>query len=328
MWVRYQKISSKMASFDPRELTKNKEETIKYPLKRFETTLGKSLRIVIPTNLDRLRKHRSNIEKFANERRWKDLNMEQINASRTVQQLKATIRELDKVKDQLVETDVNAFKKRIEPTRNEALEAIQEFSRLYDVISRQVQDSLLEAQNAEGDLVEVPLQSPPTSRGNSPQINTFEEGSLMGNIQIRDNQREHEEIAVCQSWDHLRDGLVELNSLVKDFAVVVHNQQEMVDNIEDNIEKAHENVREGTGFLAQASKYKAAAIPVGGAIVGGIIGGPIGLMAGFKLAGVAAAVGGGIAGYTGGKYLKNKHDARAEMEMSNLSKKDDDFQRR
>ena len=46
-----------------------------------------------------------------------------------------------------METDVNAFQKRIEPTRNEALEAIQEFSRLHDVISRQVQDSLLEAQN-------------------------------------------------------------------------------------------------------------------------------------------------------------------------------------
>ena len=45
-------------------MAKHKEETvIKYPLKRFETTLGKSLRIVIPTNLDRLRKHRSNIEK-------------------------------------------------------------------------------------------------------------------------------------------------------------------------------------------------------------------------------------------------------------------------
>ena len=48
------------------------------------------------------------------------------------------------------------------------------------------------------------------------------------------------------------------------------------------------------------------------------------MLAGFKLAGVAAAVGGGVAGYQGGKYLKNKHDARVEVELSNLSKKDDD----
>jgi len=67
---------------------------------------------------------------------------------------------------------------------------------------------------------------------------------------------------------------------------------------------------------------------VAGAVVGGIIGGPIGLLAGFKLAGAAAAVGGGIAGYQGGKYLKNKHDAKVEMELNNLSKKDDDVVRR
>lgn len=66
---------------------------------------------------------------------------------------------------------------------------------------------------------------------------------------------------------------------------------------------------------------------MGGAIIGGIIGGPIGLMAGFKLAGVAAAVGGGFAGYQGGRYIKNKHNARVEMELSNLSKKDDSLDR-
>lgn len=75
-------------------------------------------------------------------------------------------------------------------------------------------------------------------------------------------------------------------------------------------------------LFSQASKYKAAAIPIAGAIVGGLIGGPIGLMAGFKLAGAAAAVGGGVAGYTGGKYLKDKHDNRVDVELSHLSKND------
>ena len=40
-----------------------KEDCIKYPLKRFEPTLRTSLRIAIPTNLDRLRKHKANVEK-------------------------------------------------------------------------------------------------------------------------------------------------------------------------------------------------------------------------------------------------------------------------
>ena len=48
-------------------------------------------------------------------------------------------------------------------------------------------------------------------------------------------------------------------------------------------------------ILLQANKWKAAAFPVAGAVIGGLVGGPIGLVAGLKLGGVAA-VGGGIAG--------------------------------
>lgn len=325
MWLKYQQVVTKMASFDPKELARNKDQPVqKFPLKRFEPTLRTSLKIAIPTNLDRLKKHRKNIEKFANARRWKDLNMEQINASRTVQQLKATIRELDKLKEQLIESDVGAFQRRIEPTKVEASNAIQEFSKLHNIITKQIQESM--NQEPQDDLVNISLSPEPLdgetpwNNGNDPLI--FQEGSLMENIRIQDHQKEQEEMAVCQSWDHLRDGLVELNSLVKDFAVVVESQQEAIDNIEDNIQNTHDNVQQGTGFLAQASKYKAAVFPVSGAIVGGIIGGPIGLMAGFKLAGVAAAVGGSLAGYQGGRYLKNKHNAKVEMELSNLSKKD------
>lgn len=63
-------------------------------------------------------------------------------------------------------------------------------------------------------------------------------------------------------------------------------------------------------------------VPVAGAVVGGLLAGPIGLLAGFKLAGAAAAVGGGIAGYQGGKYWKKKHDKNVELELSHLSRCD------
>ena len=33
----------------------------------------------------------------------------------------------------------------------------------------------------------------------------LQEGSVMENIKIKDHQKEQEEMAVCQSWDHLRD---------------------------------------------------------------------------------------------------------------------------
>ena len=58
------------------------------------------------------------------------------------QQLKATIRELDKLKDQLIESDIAAFQSRIEPTKNKALNDIQEFGKLHNIITKQIQESI------------------------------------------------------------------------------------------------------------------------------------------------------------------------------------------
>ena len=49
-------------------------------------------------------------------------------------------------------------------------------------------------------------------------------------------------------------------------------------------------------YLQQASKLKAAILPVAGALVGTVVAGPVGLVAGAKIGGVLGAVGGGIAG--------------------------------
>lgn len=57
---------------------------------------------------------------------------------------------------------------------------------------------------------------------------------------------------------------------------------------------------------------KTAAYPVTGAVLGGIIGGPLGFVAGFKAGGLAA-LGCGLAGYTGGKFFKKYN----EQEISN-----------
>lgn len=65
-------------------------------------------------------------------------------------------------------------------------------------------------------------------------------------------------------------------------------------------------------FFLQAAKYKLAALPVAGALIGGVVGGPIGLLAGFKLAGIAAVVGGGVLGFTGGKLIQRKKQKMIE----------------
>lgn len=52
---------------------------------------------------------------------------------------------------------------------------------------------------------------------------------------------------------------------------------------------------EGSFSVFQAAKYKAAILPVGGAVLGGMVAGPLGLLAGLKIGGLAAAAG-GVAG--------------------------------
>ena len=47
--------------------------------------------------------------------------------------------------------------------------------------------------------------------------------------------------------------LVELNTMIHEFATAVQGQQESIDRIEDNIEKAHENVRSGVTHLGKVS---------------------------------------------------------------------------
>lgn len=63
-------------------------------------------------------------------KKWRELNIEQINASRTVQQLQATIRDLDKIRHQIQENDVEQFDKQIAGMKVEALTAVQEFCSL------------------------------------------------------------------------------------------------------------------------------------------------------------------------------------------------------
>lgn len=65
--------------------------------------------------------------------------------------------------------------------------------------------------------------------------------------------------------------------------------------------------------------YKLAVLPVAGALLGGVLGGPLGLLAGFKAAGVAAALGGGALGFTGGNLIRKHRKAQMDLQMKQLT---------
>lgn len=58
---------------------------------------------------------------------WKGLNKEQINASRTIQQIKANIREIEKARGQILEEDLPTFDKKVESMKEKAVESIEAF---------------------------------------------------------------------------------------------------------------------------------------------------------------------------------------------------------
>ena len=58
---------------------------------------------------------------------WPSLHKENINATRTVQQVKANIREIDKTRKQINDEDLEEFDKKTESMKRDALQAIQDF---------------------------------------------------------------------------------------------------------------------------------------------------------------------------------------------------------
>ncbi|TNN02555.1 hypothetical protein fugu_010042 [Takifugu bimaculatus] len=53
-------------------------------------------------------------------------------------------------------------------------------------------------------------------------------------------------------------------------------------------------------------------------LLGGVLGGPLGLLAGFKAAGVAAALGGGALGFAGGRMVQKQRKAQLDLRMKQL----------
>ena len=61
---------------------------------------------------------------------WAGLHKEQINASRTVQQVKATLRELERTRSQVYEEELAQFDEQVQEVKLKAVEAVENFLRI------------------------------------------------------------------------------------------------------------------------------------------------------------------------------------------------------
>uniref|UniRef100_F7DMH0 Syntaxin 17 n=1 Tax=Equus caballus TaxID=9796 RepID=F7DMH0_HORSE len=265
------------------------EDEEKVKLRRLEPAIQKFIKIVIPTDLERLRKHQINIEKYQRCRIWDKLHEEHINAGRTVQQLRSNIREMEKLCLKVRKDDVGLLKRMIDPVKEEASVATAEFLQLH----LESVEELKKQFNDEETLLQPSLTRSMTVGG---AFHTAEaETDPQSVTQIYALPEIPRDQNAAESWETLEA-----------------SQQEKIDSIEDHVNTAAVNVEVGTKNLGKAAKYKLAALPVAGALIGGAVGGPIGLLAGFKVAGIAAALGGGVLGFTGGKLIQRKKQKMME----------------
>lgn len=294
-----------MATFEKCTEKQSKEDTpqyTKYPLRRLEPSIQKFLK-VIQIDLARLHRHRLNVEKYNRLQDWTNLHTEQINATRTIQQIKANIHEIEKSRLQVCSEDLEQFDKKINDMKFGAIKSVQEFV------------SLIHGEKS------TTHSSSESSPEDEHQPLTLSQGQLVegqGHDQAVLNELP-ENTQVAESWENLQENLEELNVMIHQFASMVNTQQESLDRIEDNIDKAHTDVRQGVKNLGKASKYKAAIFPVAGALIGTVIGGPIGFVAGAKIGGLVG-VAGGTAGFFGGRFIKKRTEKVTEVELSKLSR--------
>ncbi|XP_021100166.1 syntaxin-17 isoform X2 [Heterocephalus glaber] len=282
------------------------EEKVK--LRRLEPAIQKFTKIVIPTDLERLRKHQINIEKYQRCRIWDKLHEEHINAGRTVQQLRSNIREMEKLCLKVRKDDLILLKRMIDPVKEAASAATAEFLQLHLASVEELKKQF----NDEEALLQPSLTRSMTVGGAIHTPEAEAEADSQSLTQIYALPEIPRDQNAAESWETLEADLIELNQLVTDFSLLVNSQQEKIDSIADHVNTAAVNVEEGTKNLGKAAKYKLAALPVAGALIGGVVGGPIGLLAGFKVAGIAAALGGGVLGFTGGKLIQRRKQKMME----------------
>ncbi|KAM9309262.1 syntaxin-17 isoform 1-T2 [Pholidichthys leucotaenia] len=284
------------------------EEGKKLTLRRLEAPVHKFIKVALPTDLERLQKHHNNILKYQQSQQWERLHQEHINASRTVQQLRANIREMEKLCSRVRTEDAAALEGLVKPIRDRASAAAHDFLFLHS-----------------NPLPQPPPTTPPGAKPSSYESSSCHIVDNVGQELVSGRQVQLHlpeipaEQCAAESWDILEEDLKELSSLVTEFSLLVHSQQEKIDSIEDNVNTAAANVEEGTRSLGKAVGYKLAVLPVAGALLGGVIGGPLGLLAGFKAAGVAAALGGGALGFAGGNLVRKHQRAQVDLQMKQLT---------
>lgn len=257
---------------------KDNFKLIEVPLDKFHTE-------ALPYHLQLYQQQKETIEKCMFLKNTEQLSYEIKNKTRIVRQLKDLLYELDTLRTRVYDEDLDKFDSKTFSLRRSIATLIKDYGALETSAK-----NLIESQNEINENIE--------------NENPFH---AVDQIQISANLKElklQESKSTLERVEALNEDIENLHGIYVDLNSMVCTQKEAVNTIESDIVKTEGTVKEGLSHLIKAHKLKSAMYPISGAAIGGLVGGPIGLVAGFKVGGLAA-LGCGIAGYTGGKLYKN-----------------------
>lgn len=95
------------------------------PIKQAEISIEKFNNVGIPHHVGLLKNHKSNIEKSLALRDWDKVKKEEINATRVIKQLKNLLLEMDILRGNVVEHDLDKFDELTVAGRHIAKDSIQ-----------------------------------------------------------------------------------------------------------------------------------------------------------------------------------------------------------
>ncbi|XP_054289448.1 syntaxin-17-like [Macrosteles quadrilineatus] len=242
---------------------------------------------IVPHFVQSLKTHHSNIIKLRRLEQWEEVRREEISATQIINQLAALLSEMENLRSQVTETDLNKFDRSIISSKRNAKAAIRSFHDACTLSKRGVR----------------PVSSNDEECENEDQVSGEAQLVAIANISEAIKIKE----LTAASMERLEEDIQDINYMFQELSQMVHEQGEAVERIETHVETTLHNVTSGERMLAHAARLKSGMYPLMGALLGSVLGGPVGLFAGFKL-GSLTAVGAGVLGFTGGKMIKHKEE--------------------
>ncbi|XP_050546600.1 syntaxin-17 isoform X3 [Daktulosphaira vitifoliae] len=283
-------IIKKMAESSSLWLTKQRLRHLELPMKNF-------IENAIPHQVEILRSLKANLLKHKRLEDRNTLRQSKIKASQSIKRAQALLREMDTLRSQVADSDLQTFDNLMNPSRQNILVAINMFKN----------DDLEEKRSV--------LRPEEENLSNTNLSEDNKQQQLLLSIQSEKEKQQRMLAIECDVTNVERD-INDIQVMFRDLGKLVNEQKENVNQIEMHVESTQENVEQAEQSLRKAAKLKKMSYPLIGAVIGSCVGGPLGCLAGIKV-GVVATVTCFALGFTGGKVLKEKSEVNDETKDPN-----------